>query len=368
MRFLFISKRQYTNKDLIDDRYGRCRELPLQLSFLKHQVVGTCLSYEKKPETVFQDSTGNAAVEWHSINAGRIKFLGLARYLVYTYKLAKRFRPGIIIASSDSIYGVVALLLGRLLGKPYVFDLYDNYESFAAIRLPFMQFLYGVAIRKASLLTVVSASLKQHVLDTYNRKGPVLVLENGVDPNRFHVLSKKECRASLGLPAKPKLIGVTGAISRSRGIEVVFPAFSRILQDIPDVCLVLAGKIDDDVEFAPSENIIVLGELPYEKMPSLVASLDVSIVSNIDSPFGRYCYPQKFAEAVATHTPTVVAAIGAMKSLLDKTPEILFQPGDVDDLARALRYQLVHGDIPGNAGYSWLDLAKRLDHALENPR
>ena len=366
MRCLFISKRQYTNKDLIDDRFGRCRELPLQLSVLNHQVVGTCLSYKKKPELIVQDSTDSASVEWHSINAGRIKLLGAIRYTYYTYKLARRFRPDIIIATSDSIYGVIALILARLLRKPYVFDLYDNYESFAAYKLPFMRILYGSAIRNANLITVVSEPLKQHILNIYKRKGPTVVLENGVDPKLFHPLPKNECRIAMGLPTEPKLIGVAGAISGSRGIGIVFAAFSELLADWPDIRLVLAGKVDNDVEVNASDNIIVLGELPYEKMPQLIASLDVSIVSNIDSPFGRYCYPQKFTEAIATGTPTVVAAIGAMKTLLKDTPEILFRPGDADDLVRAIRHQLVHGKIPGNPWNTWLDLARRLDHSINS--
>ena len=365
MRFLFISKRQYTNKDLIDDWYGRCRELPLQLSILKHQVIGTCLSYEKKPESIIQDSVDAGNVEWHSLNAGILKLPGLIRYFLYTHRLAKRFRPDVIIASSDSIYGIAASFISRLLKVPYVFDLYDNYESFAAIKLPFVRFFYARAIREACLVTVVSEPLQQYVADKFSRNGPIEVVENGVNPNLFHPRAKDECRRSLKLPEKAILVGVAGAISKTRGIDIIFPAFAKLLQASLDVYLVLAGKVDADIKIPTSDRIIKLGELPFKKMPLLVASLDVSVISNIDSPFGRYCYPQKFAEAVATRTPPVVAAIGAMKILLDETPEILFKPGNKDDLVRAIRHQLAHGEIPGNAGHSWLDIAKRLDHSIK---
>ena len=366
MRFLFITKRQYTNKDLIDDQYGRCRELPLQLSVLKHQVIGVCLSYEKKPESIVQDSIDSANVEWHSRNAGTFKLPGLVRYFIYTYRLARQFRPDVIMASSDSIYGIVALFMSRLLKVPYVFDLYDNYESFAAIKLPFVRFLYARAIREACLVTVVSEPLQQHVRDQFSRNDPIEVIENGVNPDLFHPYAKDECRKALNLPENAILVGVAGAISKTRGIEIIFPAFAKLLQMSPDVNLVLAGKVDTDITIPTLDRIIRLGELPFKKMPLLVASLDVSIVSNIDSPFGRYCYPQKFVEAVATHTPTVVAAVGAMRILLAKMPEILFKPGDVDDLTRAIRHQLAHGEIPDNAGHSWLDLAKRLDHSIKS--
>ena len=38
------------NKDLIDDRYGRFREIPLALAQMGHQVKGICLSYQPKNE------------------------------------------------------------------------------------------------------------------------------------------------------------------------------------------------------------------------------------------------------------------------------------------------------------------------------
>ncbi|MGW8247539.1 MAG: glycosyltransferase [Acidiferrobacterales bacterium] len=353
------------NKDLIDDRYGRFREIPLQLAGLGHEVVGSCLSYKTKRELTIRDPIDQAHVEWHSYNAGWLKLPGLIRYFFNTYRLARRIQPDMIIAASDSIYGIVAMFLGRMLGKPFVFDLYDNFESFGAIKLPFVRRLYASAIRKADLLSVVSEPLRQHVIEDYSRKGPTIELQNGIDEKLFHPLSKIECRMDLGLPQDAILVGVTGAISHSRGIEIVFPALARLSKDLPGLYLVLAGKIDKDIEIGPSPNIIILGELPYDKMPRVIASLDVSVISNVDSLFGHYCYPQKFVEAVACEIPPVVAAVGAMHLLLRDTPEILFKPQDVDDLVRAIQYQLTHKLVPTKTVWSWNELARKLSNELE---
>jgi len=48
LRILVLTKRQYTNRDLLDDRFGRIRELPLQLGLRGFQVDGLCLSYNRK--------------------------------------------------------------------------------------------------------------------------------------------------------------------------------------------------------------------------------------------------------------------------------------------------------------------------------
>lgn len=40
MRILVLSKRRYTGKDLLDDRYGRLYEIPAGLVARGHAVVG----------------------------------------------------------------------------------------------------------------------------------------------------------------------------------------------------------------------------------------------------------------------------------------------------------------------------------------
>ena len=40
MRILVLTKRQYMGKDLLDDRFGRFWELPLELARLRHEATG----------------------------------------------------------------------------------------------------------------------------------------------------------------------------------------------------------------------------------------------------------------------------------------------------------------------------------------
>jgi hypothetical protein len=117
MRILVLSKRQYMNKDLLDDRYGRFREIPLALSKMGHQVAGLCLSYADKQE----GPTWDDSVCWESLNAGQIKFPGLMRYIAKAGKKAKH--SDVIWACSDSFYGIIGLWAARRYRIPLVFDL-----------------------------------------------------------------------------------------------------------------------------------------------------------------------------------------------------------------------------------------------------
>ena len=130
MRILVITKRQYMKKDLITDRFGRFREIPLALAYKGHHVRGLCLSYSYRNEGWIDDFQ----VKWKSINAGKFKFSGLVKYIIETLKLARK--SDVIWACSDSFYGVIGCLAGQLYGIPVVFDIYDNFGEFYVAKLP----------------------------------------------------------------------------------------------------------------------------------------------------------------------------------------------------------------------------------------
>ena len=55
-------------------------------------------------------------------------------------------------------------------------------------------------------------------------------------------MDRAECRARMGLPVEGRLIGYCGSLHRSRGVEVLFEAFARLMETRPDVGLVLSGR------------------------------------------------------------------------------------------------------------------------------
>ena len=120
LRILVLTKRQYTNKDLLDDRFGRIRELTLHLALRGFQVNGLCLSYKKNEEGKSHDGP----VLWESINAGALKFPGLIRFLSRASSLASH--ADLIWACSDSFYGIIGYWMSRRLHIPLVFEAFLN--------------------------------------------------------------------------------------------------------------------------------------------------------------------------------------------------------------------------------------------------
>jgi teichuronic acid biosynthesis glycosyltransferase TuaC len=355
LRILVLTKRQYMNKDLINDWFGRFREIPLALAQKGHKVHGLCLSYAYRNEKWCKDGP----VRWESVNATAMKLPGLIQFIIKAQKYAGR--SDIIWACSDSIYGIIGLMLSKKCRIPLVFDLYDNFEFFLLARLPGIKQLYRYTLKKCAGVTCVSQPLAGLVA-SYGRKNPTVVLENAIREDLFMPMNKRECRHFFNLPQNAKLIGTAGDLAASRGIKVLFNAFGILKNKYENLHLVLAGprniKIPDD------SRIHYLGVLPLDKVPLMLNTLNVGVICNQVNNFGRYCFPQKTREIMACDIPLVATRIGSLKKLLEDHPDWLYAPGDSGSLAKVIEKRLIDPSTGYKRPPTWLDLTDRLEDVM----
>lgn len=354
LRVLVLTKRQYTNKDLIDDRFGRLREIPLELARRGHSVHGLCLSYRERRSGIIQDER----VLWESINAGPIFVGGLIRFIVRAAKLVSK--ADVIWACSESLYGVIACFLGRLMNVPVVFDLYDNFEFFLSGKLPGLRQLYHWAVKRCDAVTCVSVPLSRLIRSSH-RTQDVYILENGVRPDLFVPLDKKHCRSLLGLPQEFRLIGTAGALDRNRGVHHLMEAFQKLRRENPVIHLALAGPRDPRVPIPDDPAIHYLGNLDLERVPAFFNALDVAIICNLPNSFGLYCFPQKAREIMACNVPLVAARVGSMQEILEEHPEWLYEPSSSESLARVLEDRLMNRNTGYGKPPTWADMAGQLE-------
>ena len=353
------------NKDLLDDMFGRFRELSLSLARRGHEVIGICLSYLDQKETgIVDNACTGTEVHWSSVNAGSVKPYGFFRYIRYVNTTVQDFKPDIIWACSDSIYGILGTWVAKKHNTHCVFDLYDNFDSFGAASIPGIRSLYHRAIRNADGLTCVSRALRNLVSQQLQRSRPTLILENGIRKDLFFPRDKMECRNRLGLPLDAKIIGAAGALHDNRGISSVFEGFNNLARQQNNYHLALAGPRDKHLTMPPGPRVHDFGVLPLEQVPILLCALDVAVISNKDSEFGRYCFPQKAYEILACRVPLVAASVGAMKEFLVDHTRYLFEPENGTDFARAIRTQMHDQFVLDLSTPTWDDLADKFDAFL----
>ena len=346
------------HKDLIDDRFGRFREIPLALAQQGHNVTGLCLSYENKP----QGSICDGPVAWKSINASRLKIPGIAKFIFEAFRLTKR--SDIIWACSDSFYGVIGCIVGRVCNLPIVFDIYDNFDGFLVAKIPIARQFYHWTIRRSDAITCLSPSFARLLQEKYRRSKCVYPLEFAVRKDLFKPLDKIRCRQSLGLSPDARIVGTAGGLFKSRDVHLLIEAFTQLSGKHADLQLVLAGPLDKELSIPTDDRVHYLGNLPFERMPELMNCLDVAVVCYANDEFGKYCFPQKTREFMACDIPVIAANVGGLQELLKNYPEWLYEPGDVQSLMDVLERRLSDRRTEYPSLPSWNDLAQSLEQIM----
>ena len=346
------------NKDLLDDRFGRFREIPLELAKKDHAVRGLCLSYARRNEGSIRDGR----VLWKSLNTSTLKIPGVIRFLFEALKFAQK--SDVIWACSDSLYGVIGCFVGKITKKPVIFDIYDNFAEFYLARLPLMRQLYHWAIRHSDAITCLSEPFKGLLRNKYGRFKRVHTIEFAVRSDLFKPLNRKRCREMLQLPPNGRIIGTAGGLYKSRDVDLLIDAFRLLKDRYFDLHLALAGPLDGKLQIPQDCRIHYLGTLPFEKVPYLMNSLNVAVVCYAADEYGKYCFPQKTREFMACDVPVVAAKVGSLKELFKDHPEWLYEPGDVQSLIKAIENRFDDGATHYALPPTWADLAQILERTM----
>ena len=366
MRVVVLTKRQYTNRDVIDDRFGRLWEIPFGLAGAGCRVTCICLSYQKKstsPETI-EDPRGNT-VRWISVNLGVFAIFGIFKYLYVANKIIREERPDVIWSCSDTVYNVLGYYFSKMHGCRSVADLYDNFESFVSYRVPVLRGLFRKAVRESDGVSCVSERLHSHVVSNYGRKKPTSVITNAVDTTVFRPMNKVECREKFGLPQDSLLIGSAGAMHSHRGADMMFRAHAGHSGELEGVHFAIAGPRPPGTPIPVADDIHDLGLIPFEEVPTLLNALDLAVVYNRKSQFGDFCFPQKLYEILACRIPIIAADVGEMSFLLRNFPHLLYEDGNVESFVLAARQQLTRRELPDLDIPTWHDQALLLEELME---
>lgn len=359
MNLLFLCKRRPQGLDLLSTPYGRFFHLPCELARRGHHVTLLLLSY-RNDAVEHRRAHG---IEWYSESLRPINGqLGLLAYLKRADQLTEELRPHWVIGLSDTWYGILAQSLAARHGVRCAIDAYDNYEGYIPWALP-LHWLWRRALRNASLLTAAGPALAEILADASGNNRAVVV-PMAVDPIGFQPLDRNECRRILGLPEDVRIIGYLGSLHPNRGPAVLFSAYRQLVDRLgqTSVQLWLSGRRFPRVR-VPAD-VHWLGYLSQAQMPLLHNALDLLVVVNRDSKFGRYSYPIKLYEAMACGVPVVATDTPATRWILGAHPELLAPPDSATALAARIAGALELGRINYGLQPTWEAGADRFEAAM----
>lgn len=366
MRIAYLCKRRYMAKDVVLDRYARLYEIPRQLALLGHEVEAFCLAYSSSiADLDVQHDVPAGRLRWRSRNWGRAIAPRLIGYPLRLLRQLSGFDPDLVIAASDIPHVALGAWLARKLRRPFVADLYDNFEGFGQARIPGMVPALRRAVRSADVVLTTSDPLRRLVAGEYGATGEIIAMPSSVDTAVFHPREKLAARERLGLPVDALLVGTAGGLYRDKGIGVLYEAWEVLSKRRPDVHLVLAGPHDPAFPPPAGERVHALGLLRHGRVAELFCALDVGAICVLDTPFGRYCFPQKAYEMLACGLPFAAADIGALGDLLKQWHDsCLYRSDDPEALAVCIERQLAQAFVPPLPVDDWSELIARIEPRL----
>jgi len=245
--------------------------------------------------------------------------------------------------------GISAWLLARLKRVPFLFEVRDLWPDFAIavgvlrsrllIRLSrcVERFLY----RHADQVVVNSPGYVDHVTQRGARK--VALIPNGSDPDMFDPAATGQAFRELHGLGGRFLVLYAGAHGMSNDLGVVLAA-AELLKDDSGVMFVLLGDGKEKAALVSSaqslslENVLFLPPLPKNEMAQALAASDACLAILKPIELYKTTYPNKVFDYMAAGRPVLLAIDGVIRTLLESAHAGIFvQPGDPQDLARAVR-------------------------------
>jgi glycosyltransferase involved in cell wall biosynthesis len=199
------------------------------------------------------------------------------------------------------------------------------------------------------------------------------VVHNGIDTERFapHGDQYPAIRNADG----PTVLCVGRLVSGKRP-DTVLDAFEAVQDSHPDATLVFCGDgpMREELQqqarvLGLTDSVELLGEVPYERMPSVYRAADVMVLASETEGF-----PRTVMESLACRVPVVASQLTQVASVVDQAG-MSVEVDDTDGFADALDRLLSDPDLRADLGeagrelmveqYDWTDTVERTTAATK---
>jgi glycosyltransferase involved in cell wall biosynthesis len=247
-------------------------------------------------------------------------------------------RHGVRIAHThNSAAGFYGGLAGRLASLPVV----HTKHGLNLTGGPSEGRLNGLLYRLSDQVVAVSESARELARAEGARDSSLMVVDNGIDLDRFEKASggRAEARAALGIPANCYAVGTVARLVREKCQEVLISAFARLTAPSGggESVLVLVGGgplerplREQAAALGVADRVLFTG--PRTDVACLLAAFDVFALPSVSEGL-----PVALLEAMAAGIVPVVTRVGAMPEVVVNAQSgLVIPPRDVDALAQAL--------------------------------
>ncbi len=286
----------------------------------------------------------------HRLDLKRKAWLKPESLLIYTKLLWKSLwlavttRPDAIFAGRALPEGLVALIVGRLTGRPVL--IYAHGEELTGWgrgrKFQAMRF----TMRRADWLLSNSDDTRDTLVNLLGVDSDRVALTYPtVDEKRFHPApANEELRRSVNAVGNEKLILSVGRLMRRKGFDNVVRSLPILLEQglIVEYALIGIGNEQTYLqelaeELNVAEHVHFLGHVSYEDLPRWYHACDLFAMPNRDIDGDNEGFGLVFLEAAASGKPAIAGKAGGTSSaVIDGKTGLLVDGENVAEIAAAV--------------------------------
>ncbi len=296
-------------------------------------------------------------------------------------------QPDILHAHSPALNGLAALRAGKNTGLPVVYECRAFWEDAAVdhgtsseggVRYRLTRALESRVFQRADAVTTICEGLRRDIVARGVAQHKVTVIPNAVDVDSFEYKAPAngQLRDQLGLNGRA-VLGFIGSFYAYEGLLLLLDAMPGILQEHPQVALLLVGGGPDNdriqtriAELGLQDAVICTGRVPHAKVGDYYGLVDLFVYPRLPMRLTELVTPLKPLEAMAQGKLVIASDVGGHRELIrDGVNGFLFKAGSVAKLvaavSRALDEQARWEDIQ-TAGREYVENERNWGNSVSN--
>jgi len=269
-------------------------------------------------------------------------------------QVVQEVQPDILHAHSPSLNGLAALKVARRFNLPLVYEVRAFWEDAAVdhgtssewgVRYRLTRASETLVLKNANAVTTICQGLRSEMIGRGIPEQKITVIPNAVDIENFpaNCIEDTVLKSELGLTGKT-VLGFLGSFYAYEGLEFLVNALPMILQNKPDVRLLLVGGGPEEQKLKQlvqqlglQDTVIFTGRVPHEQVQRYYGLIDLLIFPRMSMRLTDLVTPLKPLEAMAQNKVVLASDVGGHKELIqDGVNGYLFRSGDKQDLNKKL--------------------------------
>jgi glycosyltransferase involved in cell wall biosynthesis len=180
--------------------------------------------------------------------------------------------------------------------------------------------------------------------------GKISVIMNSPDEEIFRYRDAVGQSFSAQDQPKPFVIMYHGSLVERHGLDLAVAALQKVRKTIPGAELRIYGRstpfleqVMDSVRKSNAQEAIrYLGPMKLEQIPAAICQCDIGIIPNRRSAFTELNMPTRIFEYLSQGKPVIAPRTEGILDYFGPKELVLFELGNVDDLAAKIEYALSH--------------------------